>query len=495
MTKRIIAVLCSIVTIVLTMCACSKDGVQSQQPIINQQTAQIVSDTTGFKLSYTQSDSLSPYESDSLNNHIVQDLVFESLFRTDEELDVQPEIATSYSYSDPTTLNVTIISGLKFSDDSMLDAESVVEAFNLAKQSPYWQGSLEAIRTARVLSRTEIAFDLSYPDKYAHRLLTFYIAKSDQGDSKFPIGSGRYIFTEGDGKLYVEVNPSYREKFTPRFTKIQLVNVPATDSINNALNIGNISYAYRDSATDEVSRLKCSKKKVNQNNLVYLGVNSKSGITSNDDIRRAISLAVDRATIVKSAYQGYAKAASSIFHPSSSIGRETQMFSQEADVAAAKQAISQSGVSSRSLSILVNENTNRKSAATLIKQQLEAVGFYVSIKTLSNEYYIEALENESFDLYIGETKLPLDMRLTSFFTEGASTSYGIDQECNAAATYNNFLGGDAEIGKFTLEFSADMPFIPILYRDAVICYSKAMRGDMQGYYGNYFSNIQDWYYN
>lgn len=495
MTKRIIAVLCSLVIIATAMCACSKENVQSQRPIINEQSAQIVTDTTGFKLSYTQSDSLSPYESDSLNNHIVQDLVFESLFRIDEELDVQPEIATSYSYSDPTTLNVTIISGLKFSDDSVLDADSVVEAFYLAKKSSYWQSSLEAIRNARVLSATEIAFDLNYPDKYAHRLLTFYIARSTQGDSKFPIGSGRYAFTEGDGKLYVEVNPLYREEFTPRFTKIQLVNVPATDSINNALNIGNISYAYRDAATDEISRLKCSKKKVSQNNLVYLGVNSKSGITANADIRRAISLALDRATVVKSAYQGYAKAATSIYHPSSSLGRQTQMFSSASDTAAAKQAISQSEVSGRSISILVNENTNRKSAATLIKQQLETVGFYVDIKSLSNDAYVQALESESFDLYIGETKLPFDMRLTGFFTEGASTSYGIDQECNAALEYNSFLGGGAEIGKFTLAFSVDMPFIPILYRDAVICYSKAMRGDMQGYFGNYFSNIQDWYYN
>ena len=171
------------------------------------------------------------------------------------------------------------------------------------------------------------------------------------------------------------------------------------------------------------------------------------------------------------------------------------MFSSASDTAAAKQAISQSEVSGRSISILVNENTNRKSAATLIKQQLEAVGFYVDIKSLSNDAYVQALESESFDLYIGETKLPLDMRLTGFFTEGASTSYGIDQECNAALEYNSFLGGGAEIGKFTLAFSVDMPFIPILYRDAVICYSKAMRGDMQGYFGNYFSNIQDWYYN
>ena len=40
-----------------------------------------------------------------------------------------------------------------------------------------------------------------------------------------------------------------------------------------------------------------------------------------------------------------------------------------------------------------------------------------------------------------------------------------------------------------------MPFIPVVYRNGVICYSKAMHGDMQGSYGNFFSNIEDWYYN
>ena len=37
-----------------------------------------------------------------------------------------------------------------------------------------------------------------------------------------------------------------------------------------------------------------------------------------------------------------------------------------------------------------------------------------------------------------------------------------------------------------------MPYIPLIYKKGMICYSKAMNGDMQGYYGNYFSNIDSW---
>lgn len=495
MTKRILAVVCAMLIFCLSFVGCKSEVPQSEQPIINQTTAQVVSDTSNFKLSYTQSDSLNPYESDSLNNHIVQDLVFDSLFRIDESFETEPELASSYAYTDSKTLRVTIISGLQFSDGSTLDAGSVVSAFEMAKASPYYKTTLSPIESAKKISPTEIEFKLKYPDEYAHKLLTFYIVKKNQGKSKYPIGCGRYIFTEGGGKLFVELNKNYREPFNPRFTKIQLVNVPAPDSINNALNIGNISYAFRDLATEDVSRIKCNKKRVNQNNLVYIGINSKNGVTANASIRRAISLAIDRETIVKSAYQGYGKAASSIFHPSTELGRSTKMFNSSSDIPAAKQAILQSGQKKLSLSLVVNENKNRSSAVTLIKQQLEAVGFSVSIRTLNNKAYAQALKSESFDIYLGETKIPLDMRLTGFFSSKGATRFGINQKSTVAQQYNKYLNGKTEIGKFTLDFSVEMPFIPILYRDAIICYSKAMRGDMQGYYENYFSNIQDWYYN
>ena len=75
-------------------------------------------------------------------------------------------------------------------------------------------------------------------------------------------------------------------------------------------------------------------------------MNSSSSVASNVNIRKAVSLAIDRDTIVNSAYQGCAKSATSIFHPSSNLGRETKMFFSAADTAGAKQAIVKSGISS-----------------------------------------------------------------------------------------------------------------------------------------------------
>jgi peptide/nickel transport system substrate-binding protein len=498
MTKKYLSLILSIVLIISIFTACSATQQSDERKLVTQTTTEIVTDTTSFKLSYSQSDSLNPFESQTLNNQIVEELVFDSLFTLDESYETQPNIATSYSYTDSKTLEVTIPSGIKFSNGESLTAKTVVYSFNEAKSSPHWKNSLKAISSASAISDTVIQFKLSYANPNAHNLLTFAITNGDTDDAGYTVGTGRYKFAEGGGEVYLEVNKNYRNEFNPHFTKILLINITSSESIENAINIGNISYAFRDLSTGSKTRMQSNKKAVNLNNLVYIGVNQYSGITSNEYIRRAISLAIDRDTLVKSSYQGYAKSATSVFNTASKLGKQTQVFSSTADTAAAKQAIAQSGYKDDDLKIdiLVNNNSNKVSVAQLVKQQLEAVGFKVTINKEKNKNYQTKVKNRGFDIYIGETKVPNDMNLNSFFTSSGATRYGIDLDnSETSKAYKSYLDGESEIGKFILEFSEELPFIPLLYRQGMICYSKSMHGDMQGYAGNYFSNIEDWYYN
>lgn len=55
------------------------------------------------------------------------------------------------------------------------------------------------------------------------------------------------------------------------------MNIAAADSIDNAVNIGNITYAYRDLSENSAKRMTATKKQINQNNLVYIGFNNRSG--------------------------------------------------------------------------------------------------------------------------------------------------------------------------------------------------------------------------
>ena len=498
MNRKITAVFISICIIACIFTSCSdKSSNQSGHQPVTQTTTSVVKDSTGFKLSYTQSDSLNPYETDTLNNQVVENLVFESLFFLDESFEAQPQLATSYTYTDSKTLSVAIESGNKFSDGSSLDAKDVVASFNKAKDSYRWKNSLKAINSASAESSTVINFKLAYKNPDAHKLLTFAVSNGKNDKNGYPIGSGRYKFGEGNGTVYLEVNPE-KSDFSPRFTKIPLVNIATAQSIENAINIGNISYAFRDLSEGNTAKIQSNKKAVNLNNLVYIGINNNIGITKDENIRKAISLAIDRDALVKSAYQGYGKSATSVFHSASAIGKQTSVFNKASDAAAAKQAIDQSPFKEKELKIdiLVNTNQNRIAAARLIKQELEAVGFKVTVNEEKNKVYQSKIKNGAFDLYIGETKIPNDMNLSSFFTKKGATHYGINTEkSETAKAYRGYLNSDNELGSFILSFSQEMPFVPLLYRQGMICYSKSLHGDMQGYVDNYFSNIQDWYYN
>lgn len=109
------------------------------------------------------------------------------------------------------------------------------------------------------------------------------------------------------------------------------------------------------------------------NNLVYIGINSLSGITANAQIRKAISLACDRTVFAQSAYNGYATAATSPFNPQASIAQNVKIFSSEADSITAKQALNQSMIDSKELkvNILVNKITTALRAQLCLKISLK----------------------------------------------------------------------------------------------------------------------------
>lgn len=491
MLKKIISVFVAAVMLASCLAGCSTNTDNDALTTTEPTTAKITDNTT-FKLSYTQSDSLDPFKAETQNNQVLASLVFESLFDIDENYELTPNIATGFSYTDSKTLRVDVNQGLKFSNGAALTTDDVAFSIRAAMKSPAYASSLTTFSSVWQ-DGNSVVISLSKPNPYAVNLLTFPVTSMNDDDDGFPVGNGRYSYKNVDGKTVLKANVS--DKFNPYITTINLVNIAAADSIDNAVNIGNISYAFRDMSVDTSKRMSCAKKPVNMNNLVFIGVNSMGGITSNPWIRRAISLAVDRTILSESAYSGYATPASSPFNPYFRAIDKINLFSDSADTATAKQAIAQSGYNSSQLklSILVNDNENRINAATLIKSQLESVGFSVTINKVGNEEYLQKISNIAFDIYIGEIKLPDDMNLYSFFSEDGGARYGIDDKnLTCADLYEKYMSGDEELGKFILAFNQEIPYIPLLYKKGMICYSKALNGDMQGYYGNYFPNIDSW---
>lgn len=492
-TKAIIFLLC-VAFIASVLTACSSKAPSEEPETTQKISSTIPKDDTSFKLCYTQSDSLNPYECETENNQIISQLVFESLFDIDENYKASLNIAEKYEYPNSKTLRVTIQNGLSFSDGSSLTADDITYSFRKAVKSSYWGSSLSGISYCNAVSSTVVDFQLEYPNSYAHNLLIFPIMSESSEIGDYPIGSGRYYFTDENGETVLKANET--SGFSPYFTTIHLENITSSDSIDNAVNIGSASLVFRDLSRDSSKKVDSNYKLVNMNNLVYIGINNKKGLGANSYIRKAISSAVDRDILAKSAYANFAKVASSVFNPAFELS-STEIFEATADINAAKQAMEQSGLSNFSISLLVNgTNEDRVSCGKLIKQQLEAVGFKVNLSiTDTYENYEKRILKEDFDLYLGEIKVTPDMSLQHFFSSNGNARFGINTKKSISAEeYNKYISGETELGNFLISFSEEIPFIPLLYRQGMICFSKEMNGDMQGTNTDCFKNIENWYF-
>lgn len=492
MQKRYIAALLAALMLITCLGGCQNN--RQEEPVITtESTTAKEKDNTNFKLSYTQADSLDPFKAKTENNQVLASLVFEPLFTLDENYNATPVLADGYEYIDSKTLKVSLKTDLEFSDGSKIDVEDVVFSVNAAKKSDAYASSLAGIKACEGSSNAVIIY-LKYANPYAVNLLTFPICSVNDDKAGYPIGSGRYKYKTSGGKTVLVANDK-KTDFNPYISTINLVNIAAADSIDNAVNIGNISYSFKDMSSDTSKRMSCAKKAINMNNLVYIGINTYGNATANAQIRKAISLAVDRETLVESAYSGYAKVAYSAFHPDfTSIGN-VNLFDKNSDSATARQAVLKTGLDDKALklSIIVDDNENKAACANLLKSQLEAAGFNIKIERLSHKEYLRRIKALEFDLYIGEVKLSDDMCLYPFLSKTGGARYGINLKAMSCDDfYVKYLNGSEELGKFVLAFNDDMPYIPLLYKKGMICYSKSLKGDMQGYYGNFFSNIESW---
>ena len=194
MAKKIILLILSAAVIITMFSACSAQTEEPENttaPPVQQKNF-IPTDDTTFKLSYTQSDSLNPYECITQNNQLLSQLVFESLFNLDENYKSSLNLASSYRYTNPKTLEVTIPGGLTFSDGSALTADDITYSFRKAAESSYWGNSLNGISSCNAASATVIEFHLRYPNSYAQNLLIFPIMSTNTDDNGYPVGSGRY---------------------------------------------------------------------------------------------------------------------------------------------------------------------------------------------------------------------------------------------------------------------------------------------------------------
>ena len=484
--KRAAALIIIFSLIFTVFYGCKDDSDTSDEPVI---VSNISDQKEGIlKLAYSKADMLDPFTSTMAANIQILGLVYDGLYKIDKTYKPVPVIAESAIVSG-TAVNVTLSSAV-FSDGSAVTANDIVYSFDRAKFSPAYGSRLENFSGASVSSSNMLVFSLKKPDPYALSCLTFPIVKSGSS-GELPIGAGRYVPEKSGESVYLVVNTK-KKNFNPAVKTIMLVPVRDSSSVESSLEIGNTGFYYNDLSNGIYSRINAKTVEMGINNFVYLAFNSASAAFSNAEVRRAVNLAVNRKEIVATAFQGHARETYSPFNPEwyPLVSKDLII---TPSLEEAKAIIEKAGkeVTEKEISLLVNkENPFKLETAKLIQNSLVSLGFKVVLKDYTAEYYTEAIELGSYDLYIGEIRLTPNMDLSPLL--GGSAGYGIDSNGAVCKRYSAFLSGECELMDFVNTFNEELPLIPLCYRNAAASYTNSMQADFACCDGDVFYDIETW---
>jgi peptide/nickel transport system substrate-binding protein len=343
---------------------------------------------------------LDPYVATAFSNQNVLVQTYESLLGRNRNGTIEPALATAWKQIDPTTFDVTLRHGVRFSDGSPLTVDDVVFSFG-AMTAPTAPQSilLRGLQSTTALDSDTIEFRFSQPNGSFLNILaaqgTTYIVNSAwyrktsaAGRQRTTNGTGPFTLGTWNDNVSIDLvrNPNYWQKGLPHLDALTFEVIPDETARIAALreNSGVDAAWVRDGRLiDNVVGKKSTGGgfTVGRNAAtreLSLFVNARSGPLADVDVRRAISLSLDRATIARVA--GGTSAAPSLVVPpgdpnASAVDSHTANYHR--DVAGAKRLLAASG--NRHPKVRLNYASDASFAADVpayevMKEQLSAAG-------------------------------------------------------------------------------------------------------------------------
>ena len=256
----------------------------------------------------------------------VHQLVYASLVRLDDRLEVTPEVATALEMRDPQTYVARLRRDVRFHDGSALDAEDVAYTFRSfldpAFLSPR-KGAYAQLAAVDVEDAHTVVFRLKEPfASFPVNLVMGIVPTGTPAGAPARIGAGAYRFVrmQADDRVELAPNDDYFEG-PPRNGGIVLRVIPDDTMRGLELRTGAIDLVVNDIAPDIVRALERDGdvQVVTAPGLdyAYVGMNLRDPVLGDARVRRALGHGVDTAAIIEHLRRGLAVPATGIIPPMS----------------------------------------------------------------------------------------------------------------------------------------------------------------------------------
>ena len=392
-------------------------------------------------LAYYPDRSMNPLIGVNISNRLIMSLIYQGLFATDSNNNTTPILCSAWQVT-PNNMNYTFYIEEKatFSDGTPVTVEDVLATYEAAKAEGYYAGRFTHFSNISITADGGIVFNLDTPYENLPLLLDIPILKASEVAAEHPLGSGPYIFSEGLAGAHLRRDLDWwcQKKISAYAESIALVEATDQGQIRDEFQFGDVGLAIANPMSDSYAEYRCDYELWDVDNgvFLYLGVNVTFSdyFKENTVLRKALTYALDRETLIEDNYHGLAHAATLAASPGSPYYNES-LASKYAydpmkfiDLISGWSPLKDEDGKERQLVLLVNtDDSARLKTARDIAETLTELG--VPCGTLeygnsSNPTYEVVLRANNWDLVLGQTKLSPTMDLSEFYKPWGELNWG-----------------------------------------------------------------------
>jgi len=399
--------------------------------------------TGTLSLPYYKDKTLNPYISGDFTNRALFSLLYQSLFVTAQNYTVEPQLCKNYTVSGDMKSYTFYLEAATFSDGSAVTVVDVVASLQAARENAYYKGRFQHIVDITVSQDGGVTVTTDTPYEDLPILLDIPVVPASQVADDRPLGSGPYyLYTASGGEsLRKRLNWWCSAQLPVTADTITLFPAQSITHIRDQFEFADLSLACTDPGSDRYADYRCDFELWDCENgiFLYLAVCEDSKVFQNKDLRAALTYAIDRDSLVKNFYRGFARSATLPASPSSPYYNQTLAQRYRYDSARFQQTVLDVGAALveegkapeegvallEPVVFLVNtDDSLRLRVARSIAEMLRAGGLKVTMKELGGTAYTTALKARQFDIYLGQTRLSPNMDLTAFFHTYGDLSWG-----------------------------------------------------------------------
>ncbi|MBU6498745.1 MAG: ABC transporter substrate-binding protein [Rhodospirillales bacterium] len=430
----------------------------------------------------------------------------DKLFDINARLEIVPQLATSWQWTDSRTLLIHLRQGVLFQDGTRMDAAAVKYSLDrhLTMPGSTRKAEISAIDHVEVVDPSTVRLVLKTPNApllaaLADRAGMIVSPKAAEAEGKnfgqHPVCTGPFSFSERVAQDHITLTrfSGYWNAKSIHFSKV--IYRPITDSSVRLANLdaGSLDIAERIAPTDVPAVRKNPKLRL----ALYAGLGYQ-GITFNTDngpvaknplgenalVRKAFELSIDRTALVQVVYSGLFPAVAQGLPPASPFFAKSVQ-PPKRDVAAARALLKQAGVKTPvDVTLTVTNTPDQRQTGEVIQSMAQEAGFNVKINSVEFTTGLSASAHGDLQAYLvgWSGRADPDGNLYSFLHTGAPLNDGhysskeMDSLLDAGRTTTDLAARQAIYAKQAALEEKDLPIMYLYSPRTVDAMKKQITG-------------------